>query len=181
MTYRSAYVRGHSADTAIHQFGLDIHYLVDSKDTEGRLTIVHYVSSPGHEPPPHLHEDEDEVFYVLEGELDAYCGDAKLHVKAGECLFLPFGKPHAWIIRSPVLRTLIVCHPARLDQAFRDMKELEDKVASSGQSYEEALAGEAGKQIMAIFAKHKLRILSPAEVREQMPRFQVTDSVAQPV
>jgi hypothetical protein len=51
------------------------------------------------------------------------------------------------------------------------MKELEDKVASSGQSYEEALAGEAGKQFMAIFAKHKLRILRPAEVREQMPSF----------
>ncbi len=170
---RKGYVRGVTADTAVHQFGLELHYLVEGRDSNEQLAILHYTSSPGHEPPPHVHEDEDEVFYVLEGELDAYCGSDTLQVKAGQCLMLPFGKPHAWIIRSPIFRALIVTHPARIDRIFREMQEPYRKIEASGESYEKALQEDAGKAILNIAARHGMRALGPDEIRQQMPGFPV--------
>ena len=168
---RKAYVRGVAAETAIHQFGLQLHYLVEGRDSQGQLAIVHYISAPGHEPPPHVHEDEDEVFYILEGELDAYCGRDILPAKAGECLFLPSGKPHAWIIRSPAMRALVITHPARIDRIFREVHETYRKIEASRQSYEEALQGGAGREMMDVAARHGMRLLSPEEVQQQMPEF----------
>ena len=168
---RKPYVRGVAAGTAIQQFGVELHYLVEGCDSLGKLALLHYVSSPGHEPPPHVHEDEDEVIYLLEGELDAYCGSDTLHVRAGECLFLPFGKPHTWILRSSTLRALIITHPARIDRIFREVHEIYQKMEASGQSYEQALQGGAGKEMLDAAARHGMRALSPHEIQQQMPDF----------
>ena len=168
---RAAYVRSLSPETAVHQFGLELHYFVEGKDSDGQLAIVHYVSAPGHEPPPHVHDDEDEVFYLLEGEMDAYCGDEVFHVRGGECLFLPSGKPHAWLIRTSVLHTLIVTHPARLDRIFRETKRHEDEVQAAGGTYRDAYEGDRGKEMLAIAARHGIHVLTSEQVREQLPSF----------
>ena len=77
--------------------------------------------APGTEPPPHVHTREDELFYVLEGEFDVYVGKEAFKVKAGECVFLPRFKPHAFVIRSPRLHVLALFTPAGLEEAFRGM------------------------------------------------------------
>ena len=168
---RKAYTRGSTAETAVHQFGLELHYLVEGNDSNGKLAMIHYTSFPGHEPPPHFHEDEDEIFYLLEGELDAYCGTDILHAKAGECLVLPFGKPHAWIIRSPKLQALIMTAPARLARIFREMQEPYRRMKASGESYEEALVNGLGKELLDTAARHGMYALTPEEIGEQMPGF----------
>lgn len=38
-------------------------------DTGGHLGVVHIVAPPGHEPPLHVHHDEDEAYFVLAGRL----------------------------------------------------------------------------------------------------------------
>ena len=77
--------------------------------------------APGTEPPPHVHTREDELFYVLEGEFDVYVGKEAFKVKAGECVFLPRFKRHAFVIRSPRLHVLALFTPAGLEDAFRGM------------------------------------------------------------
>ena len=42
---RKAYVRGVTAATAVHQFGLELHYLVEGRDSHGQLAILHYLLS----------------------------------------------------------------------------------------------------------------------------------------
>jgi mannose-6-phosphate isomerase-like protein (cupin superfamily) len=66
-----------------------------------------------------VHSREDELFYVLEGEFDVYVGEEAFKVEAGECVSLPRFNPHAFVIRSPRLRVLIVFTPAGLEEAFR--------------------------------------------------------------
>jgi uncharacterized cupin superfamily protein len=39
---------------------------MESKDTGGGFTLIEGYLRPGTEPPPHVHEREDELFYVLE-------------------------------------------------------------------------------------------------------------------
>ena len=105
--------------------------------------------------------------------MDAYCGSDTFPVKAGECLFLPFGRPHAWVIRSPSLQSLIITQPARIDRIFREIHEPYRRIEASGESYQQALAGDAGKEIVDIAARHGMRTLSPEQVREQMPEFPI--------
>jgi quercetin dioxygenase-like cupin family protein len=52
---------------------------VRGEDTGGRYGAVEYEAPPGHQPPPHVHRDDDEGFYVIEGELTLWVGDA-VHV-----------------------------------------------------------------------------------------------------
>jgi mannose-6-phosphate isomerase-like protein (cupin superfamily) len=99
-----AFKRRPSAETTLDVFGVEVTFLVESEHTGGRFAVLEYVSKPGHEPPPHRHEHEDEVFYIIEGQIEAHCGDQVLQVEAGECLFLPKRKPHGFIIRSPLRR-----------------------------------------------------------------------------
>lgn len=114
-----AFKRGPSPETSLDVFGVDVTMLVENQDTGGRFGVLEYVTKPGLEPPPHVHEHEDEVFYIIEGQIEAHCGDQVLRVNAGECLFLPKKKPHAFIVRSPSLRALGVIQPSGAEQAFR--------------------------------------------------------------
>ena len=68
-----------------------------------------------------MHSREDELFYVLEGEFDVYVGEEVFNAKTGDCIFLPRFKPHAFIIRSPRLRLLILFAPAGVEEAFRSV------------------------------------------------------------
>ena len=92
--------------------------LAETKDTNGAFLLVEAMLAPGTEPPPHVHTREDEFFYVLEGEFDVYVGERAFNVKAGECVFMPTFRPHAFVIRSPRLRLLALFTPAGLEEVF---------------------------------------------------------------
>ena len=93
--------------------------LAETKDTNGAFLLVEAMLAPGTEPPPHVHTREDELFYVLEGEFDVYVGKDVFKMKAGECVFMPRLRPHAFVIRSPWLRLLALFTPAGLEEVFR--------------------------------------------------------------
>jgi quercetin dioxygenase-like cupin family protein len=65
----------------------------------------------GTEPPPHVHEHEDELFYVLEGTINIYVGDECFRAAAGECVFLPKLKAHAFKIESSEIHMLVLMIP----------------------------------------------------------------------
>ena len=114
-----AFKRRPSPETTLDVFGVDVTMLVEKEHTDGRFSVLEYVTAPGHEPPPHWHEHEDEVFYVIEGHLEMHCGDQVLHVEAGECVFLPKRKPHGFIVRSAHMRAVCVVQPSGAAQAMR--------------------------------------------------------------
>ena len=47
-----------------------------SDATGGRCALLEFVTPAGGGPPYHVHRDQDESFYVLEGEMTFYVGDA---------------------------------------------------------------------------------------------------------
>src|ERR1700674_3394882 len=66
-------VRGASTETTRFYMGSLMSFLAKSDQTRNGLCLLEYRSQPGHEPPPHIHLDQDEAFYLLEGELEVYC------------------------------------------------------------------------------------------------------------
>ena len=84
-----AYKRSRSLDSSNWYMGSLLTFLAESKDTGGSFTLIEGLLKPGNEPPPHVHGREDELFYILEGEMDMYVGNEVFKAGAGECLFLP--------------------------------------------------------------------------------------------
>ncbi len=62
----------------------------------------------GEEPPTHTHRTEDEVFYVLEGEVTFTCDGEEFPAKKGGFVFLPQGLPHTYAIPEGVRTKLLV-------------------------------------------------------------------------
>jgi quercetin dioxygenase-like cupin family protein len=78
-----------------------------------RLAFVDYTTKRGEEPGPHTHPTEDEIFYVVSGEVTFRCGDQTFDMEDGGFVFLPRGLEHAYTIRSEgEVRMLIVLSPA---------------------------------------------------------------------
>lgn len=72
--------------------GLDI-VLATSESTGGTYALVQNTAPPGHATPYHLHHDEDEAFYVLDGEFTFIADGKKTVLGPGGYIFLPRGIP----------------------------------------------------------------------------------------
>jgi quercetin dioxygenase-like cupin family protein len=72
----------------------------------------------GSGPPLHLHHNEDETFYVLEGDVTVQVGDERIDLEAGDFLFGPRGVAHAYVVRSERARMLVTASPAGVEQFF---------------------------------------------------------------
>jgi quercetin dioxygenase-like cupin family protein len=93
----------------------------DSSDTAGQFAMVEIAGSTGGEPPVHVHRNEDEFFFVLEGRLKVLRGHEELTLKCGQSAFLPRDVAHTFKIVSPHARFLNTITPGGFEQFFRDM------------------------------------------------------------
>ena len=50
--------------------------------------------------PPHIHPDQDEYLYILEGRLDFMLDGADEFATPGDLVRLPMGKPHGIFNKS---------------------------------------------------------------------------------
>lgn len=74
----------------------------------GALSVVEFTAPRGFGPPLHRHEDEDELFVVLAGELAFHSGDERLTTGAGGIAHLPCGRPHTFQVLSDEARFVCV-------------------------------------------------------------------------
>ena len=89
--------------------------------TGGLLSLIETHSPIGHGPPLHVHHDEDEAFYVIEGALEIVCGEERYEAAEGAFAFLPRGIAHTFRVVSDVpVRMLTIAVPGGLENFFRD-------------------------------------------------------------
>ncbi len=62
--------------------------------TGGNLTVIELLAPAGFGPPPHRHDVEDEMFFVLDGEVGFWVGDDHATYGAGGFVWAPKGLPH---------------------------------------------------------------------------------------
>ncbi|TCL67204.1 cupin domain-containing protein [Rhizobium sp. BK251] len=93
---------------------------VPAADTNGAYSIVEIVSDPLDGTPMHIHQNEDECIFVLEGMARLAYGDLIIDATAGESIMLKRGIPHAWCNPSDSpLHMMIVCTPGGIEEALR--------------------------------------------------------------
>jgi quercetin dioxygenase-like cupin family protein len=79
--------------------------------TDGAFLVVEELARRGKVTPLHDHPDEEETFYVLEGELLFHLDGSDRSVGAGGFVSVPRGIPHAFLVTSEVARSLILITP----------------------------------------------------------------------
>jgi quercetin dioxygenase-like cupin family protein len=95
--------------------------LVPGNAIDNRLALLEIHGSAGRGVVRHVHEHEDEVVYVLEGELTFHIGDAVQRAQAGACLVLPRGIEHSYVVESRRGRLLVAVTPAGLEAFLEDV------------------------------------------------------------
>jgi uncharacterized RmlC-like cupin family protein len=86
-------------------------------DTCGAYCLLDVALAPGMGVPRHLHTREDEVYFVLEGELEVIVGEEKFVLKAGDTLMAPRNIPHALCNSGTIQnRYLLVFSPSGFEQ-----------------------------------------------------------------
>ncbi len=106
-------------------FGLQIVGKIFSEDTNGAYSVIVSTTPPGGGAPPHVHEIEDELFYVLEGEFSFTCGEETFLAKKGAVVVLPKGKPHAFKNTGGTTgRMMNTITPGGFEQFFEEVDQL---------------------------------------------------------
>ncbi len=92
--------------------------LVNGDDTAGKYTLIDMHVPPGGGPPPHRH-DFEEMFSVLEGEVEVTFRGETLTARAGETINIPANAPHSFTnAAGSASRLLCLCAPAGQDEFF---------------------------------------------------------------
>ena len=72
-------------------------------------------------PPPHVHRQRDEAFYVVEGRYTFVRDRETVDLEAGGFIYIPRGTRHQYTTLETPSRTLILIVPAGLEGFFREM------------------------------------------------------------
>jgi len=100
---------------------------VRGEQTNGTLTVLENVVAPNDGPPLHVHANEDESWYVLEGDLRFMLGADIRSAPAGSFVFVPRGTPHCFqnVGEGPA-RILVLFTPAGMEGFFDRFASLPD-------------------------------------------------------
>ncbi len=94
-------------------------FLATGDDTNGKYAMWEAVVPPGGGPPPHVHNREEEGFYVLEGEITFTIDGKRVIASAGMFVNMPVGTPHSFKNESSKpTKLLISVAPAGLERMF---------------------------------------------------------------
>src|SRR6516225_2024441 len=111
MSVLRAYKRSPALTNSTWYKGILVSQMAGTADNNGAFDLVINKMRRGTEPPPHVHSRDDEFFYVLSGEIRAYVDGEVSVVTAGECMFLPRRRPHAFLIASEEAHLILLVVP----------------------------------------------------------------------
>lgn len=111
--------------TVLNVLGDNQNIKLTGEDTNGQYTLIEQNNEPGVGIPPHVHENEDEVFQVLEGQVEMSIGDTTTTLNAGDLIFCPRGVAHSWrVVGQEKTRAMLSIFPAGLEGMFKELASL---------------------------------------------------------
>lgn len=124
-----------------------------SQETGGEYYVFEAVTPPGVGVPPHVHQHEDEIIEVIEGEYEFLLGDEMYRVTSGALVYFPRFIPHAFknVGARPGLTHWTVIPGANFEKFFAELGSL----PADG-------SPDLGK-VAEIFARYDIELLPPPE------------------
>jgi quercetin dioxygenase-like cupin family protein len=122
---------------------------ISSKDTNGELTVFEQTGTAAKGGPPlHIHPNQDEMFYILEGEYIYQVSDERFQMSAGDTIFLPRNVPHAFVQLTDKAKVIVTFQPSgKMEEFF-----MKTSLWTSPPSNEE---------IVKLFEEHDMKVVGP--------------------
>jgi quercetin dioxygenase-like cupin family protein len=152
------YANHHEEGEKLSFFGSLTWIKATSEQTGGALGLIEHIVPPGAGSPWHVHHNEDESFYIIEGEILFIVGEEQQRITAGAGTFVfgPRDIPHGFKNASAVpARMLLQTTPGGFEQFALALAE---PAPASG--FAQAGPPDMGK-VMAEAAKYNVEILGP--------------------
>jgi quercetin dioxygenase-like cupin family protein len=94
----------------------------DAAQTGGAFGLIEQIVPPGLGSPYHVHHNEDEAFYLLEGEIRFFSEGRSWVLGAGGFAFLPRGIPHGFRTEGDTpSRSLLLATPAGFEEFVAEL------------------------------------------------------------
>lgn len=100
-----------------------IDFKVSSEDSRGAALVIENTNRAKGGPARHLHVDQEELFYVLEGEYLIEVGQERFTLTAGDSLLAPRQVPHVWAYIGDAIGRLLITFtpPGKMEAFFREV------------------------------------------------------------
>jgi len=128
-----------------------------AETTDGRVAVLEFLWPQGSGSPLHVHRNEDEWFYVIEGEVTFWVGGDVVVAPAGSFLYGPRDIPHTFLVTSTEARFLMVTEPAPFADFVRAMSEPAQALTLPPASVQPP----SPEQMTAVAAEYGIEILGP--------------------
>jgi quercetin dioxygenase-like cupin family protein len=135
--------------------------LLRGEDTAGRYTLIDMSVPPGGGPPPHRH-DFEEMFTVLDGEIEVMFRGETTTAPASTTVNVPANAPHSFGNHSHgPARLLCMCTPPGQEQFFMEVGDaVTDRTSPPPQLSESAIAERKAKA-GALASKYVTEFVKP--------------------
>jgi quercetin dioxygenase-like cupin family protein len=109
----------------IKPFGLDMKVLLSTEATGGAISVIIACHKPGEGPPDHVHFNQEEIFFVVEGTYELTVGDETSTVGPGTVVSIPRNVVHRFKnVSDTTARMLDWSLPGGQDHYFKAISEL---------------------------------------------------------
>jgi quercetin dioxygenase-like cupin family protein len=100
-----------------------IDFKVSAEDSGGAALVIENTNRAKGGPARHLHVDQDELFYVLEGDYLIEVGQERFNLKPGDSILAPRKVPHVWAYVGNTLGRLLITFtpPGKMEAFFREV------------------------------------------------------------
>ena len=140
-------IHGHIKLKGVNANVLDVK--ISGSDTDGGLAMFEQTSvSQGKGTPLHIHNAQDEIFYVIEGSYKFRVADEIYDLTVGDSIFLPRKVSHAWTQVSKKGKMTVILQPAgKLENFFVTMAALDHEPSQ--------------QEIAKLFSDNDMEIVGP--------------------
>lgn len=115
------------------------------RETGGALFLIeHSDLKPGGGPPLHVHLNQEEWFYVVQGAVTLQVGEQRLTLQPGESVLAPRRVAHTFSAVAPSRMLIAFCPAGKMEQYLRDteaMKSPPPDIAAYFRRYEMEYVG----------------------------------------
>lgn len=115
--------------------------------TNGAFSFMERTLPPGgRKPPPHIHTNCEEAFYVLDGEIEFFLGDDTVIGRPGSFVHVPGGVSHTFGNAATAPSRLLIIHAPAMDAYFEELQALWSGQVSPSRENEIALMRRHGME-----------------------------------
>ncbi len=133
--------------------------LLTGKDTAGRYCLIDMRVPAAGGPPPHRH-DFEEMFSILDGEIEFTFRGETTVVRAGETVNIPANAPHFFRNTSGApARMLCMCAPAGQDEFFLEVGDRVDTPTSPAPHLSDEERAERKAKVATLAPKYRTEML----------------------